>query len=302
MGMCNKILKNFREVGFLGIKIKMYSILENKFREDRHIYLGVKKRVSPFAHEEEKYVNNIPLHRVENEDTIWVAWFQGEESMPELVKRCYKNLCEKEKNHRVRLITDENLSQYVDFPAHIIEKRKRDVIRIQQYSDIVRTALLYQNGGIWIDATMWLTEEVPEKIWNQDFFMFSYLLGDGYQIGSSQFIRANAGNQLLRTTLEWLYKYWERYDKMVSYYQWHFIIGEVFNSNDEYKKMIEKMPKYYAENNHALQIAFFDSYDKDQWEYLKRLTFIHKLTYKNLEKAKDTKGTFCEAFFNGELL
>ena len=59
---------------------------------------------------------------------VWVCWWQGEESMPELVKMCFKRLKDTLPADitELHLITFDNYKDYVMFPAHIEQKFKED--------------------------------------------------------------------------------------------------------------------------------------------------------------------------------
>ena len=40
------------------------------------------------------------------------------------------------------------------------------------FTDIIRLALLYNYGGVWIDATILLTDYLPQEYFEMDYFMF----------------------------------------------------------------------------------------------------------------------------------
>ena len=90
---------------------------------------------------------------------IWVFWGQGEDQMPVLVRACYKQLISL--NGDVVLVTKENVHDYVDIPAAIYQKVESGKLTWANFSDIVRTTLLAQHGGLWLDATVWITRPFP---------------------------------------------------------------------------------------------------------------------------------------------
>ena len=77
---------------------------------------------------------------------IWVFWGQGEDPMPVLVRACYKQLISL--NGNVVLVTKENVHDYVDIPAAIYQKVESGKLTWANFSDIVRTTLLAQHGGL----------------------------------------------------------------------------------------------------------------------------------------------------------
>lgn len=90
---------------------------------------------------------------------IWVMWQQGFENAPSIVKRCISSVYQqKNKDMQVIEINDDNLTQYVDFPDYIMEKYQSGLITRTHFSELVRIKLLAKYGGIWLDATDFLTK------------------------------------------------------------------------------------------------------------------------------------------------
>lgn len=111
---------------------------------------------------------------IEPKDTtklpIWVCWLQGEENAPLLVQRCIKSIKKNCGQHPVIIITNENFKQYVDIPDYVLEKTKSKIITYTTFSDILRMALLKKYGGMWIDATFYLSQKIPEEYFKYSFF------------------------------------------------------------------------------------------------------------------------------------
>ena len=65
---------------------------------------------------------------------VWVCWWQGEDSMPELVKMCYarlKQVIDSEKME-IHLITLDNYKKYVTFPEHVTQKFEQKIIKLKE--------------------------------------------------------------------------------------------------------------------------------------------------------------------------
>ena len=95
---------------------------------------------------------------------IWVCWLQGKDNMPEVVKLCYDNLLNKIKDKEIVLITFENLKNYVEIPDYIYKKYQEGKILPAHFSDIVRCALLSKYGGMWIDSTIFVTDNIKQHL------------------------------------------------------------------------------------------------------------------------------------------
>ncbi|WP_326469342.1 capsular polysaccharide synthesis protein [Enterobacter wuhouensis] len=152
---------------------------------------------------------------------IWICWFQGLESAPELVKRCIASVQNNAPDAQVIILTDENIPDYLALPEHIKTKYQAGLISKAQYSDIVRCSLLYQYGGIWMDATVFLTRPVPESFYQRTFSSLRFdvaenALSQGYW--TAYFLAAQKGNALVKLVRDILYRYWQHHDALIEYF------------------------------------------------------------------------------------
>lgn len=105
--------------------------------------------------------------------TVWFFWGQGESEMPPLVRACYSQL--KTFNEEVKLITLENLCQYIIIDEQIVRKVYNGQIKWANFSDIIRMSLLAKYGGLWLDSTIWVRGKIPFDILSQ----YSYWTASG---------------------------------------------------------------------------------------------------------------------------
>lgn len=152
---------------------------------------------------------------------IWICWFQGLESAPELVKRCIASVQNNAPDAQVIILTDENIPDYLALPEHIKTKYQAGLISKAQYSDIVRCSLLYQYGGIWMDATVFMTRPVPESFYQRTFSSLRFdaaenALSQGYW--TAYFLAAQKGNALVKLVRDILYRYWQHHDALIEYF------------------------------------------------------------------------------------
>lgn len=101
---------------------------------------------------------------------IWVCWLQGEENAPPLVRRCIASIRQHAGKHPVHVLTEENLPSYIDLPSIIWKKRKEGKIQSANFSDVVRMALIYRYGGLWLDATIFCSKQISIGILKKSFF------------------------------------------------------------------------------------------------------------------------------------
>ena len=225
---------------------------------------------------------------------VWVCWLQGMDNAPDIVKRCIASIPHYMADYEVRVLTSENLFDYVTLPEHIIRKYKKGIISFTHFSDILRTALLVQHGGIWLDATVLLTDKIPVEIVDKPlFFLQKSKLQSVPHSGSSWFLVAHKGNPVLQRVLELLSAYWEHRTILRDYYLFHLLLHLVLTRNEQGIAAQKAIPYVPNSDAHTLQFALFDNYSADMWKHIIARSPIHKLTWKfNHNEPLEMKGTF----------
>lgn len=283
LGKCRTALEILR----LSVDLKTKQRLEKKYR---HV-------LQEF---ESHWQKNLPhLER----RTVWIFWWQGEESMPNIVKRCYNSMKENLKNWEIILLTKHNYSDYSDVPVYILEKLKCGIITLTHFSDILRLDLLIRHGGLWVDATVFCTsEDIPKSILNSNLFLFlSQKPGaDGDAIPMSSWLMwAKTSNRILMATQTLLYNYWENNNRLNEYFLLHYFMSIVMDFFPEESSII---PPFCNSVPHILQLHLFDKFDDDYWNDLRQMTCFHKLTYKLKKEDTEIIGTFYDKLINGGLV
>lgn len=129
--------------------------------------MGYLRRYAPAV---EKIVPET-VDTTEEPERAFTIWYQGEDAAPELVKACFRSMRRNLKQELV--VLDENtLFDWITLPEHIVRKWKEGKIPHTQFSDICRIELLFEHGGLWFDATDYVTAPVPQYIMDEDFFLF----------------------------------------------------------------------------------------------------------------------------------
>ena len=152
---------------------------------------------------------------------VWICWFQGVDSAPELVKRCIESVQRHATDAQVILLNDENIPQYLDLPQHIKKKYASGHISKAQYSDIIRTSLLYEYGGVWMDATVFMTKSLPESFYENEFSSLRFendenALSQGFW--TAYFLASRKGCILTKFVRDILYRYWLHHDTLIEYF------------------------------------------------------------------------------------
>ena len=284
-------------ISFLFIKLKFRKIKNDnawafyQYIEKKYSYVLNEKIVLQPINKELTYNSN-----------IFVLWLQGINKMPDIVKKCYESIKYFNSDKNVILLDERNLSNYVQLPNYIIEKYKHGIISNAHFSDIIRCYLLAIYGGMWIDATVLLTDNIPNNITNNDFFVFKdegwfkfrnlierFLFKHDRSMSniSNWFIFSKAQNPFIKKILLFLLEYWKNEDKLKNYFMFHLWTRFLILNDKECKSIWDKMYSVSNRAPHLVQSIWNDNFDINQWNVIKKHSPIHKLTYKNFEQIND---------------
>ena len=230
---------------------------------------------------------------------IWLCWLQGLENAPKIVQKFVQSVKKYAPDYEIRLLTADNLFQYVTLPNFIIEKYNNRTISFTHFSNILRTCLLCEHGGIWIDATVLLTNKIPEYITNQPLFFFQpSWLQNTKTIFSRWFIAAQPNHPLLKQTRELLFKYWEKHNILKDYYLFHLLFAFVVTENPNNKKIFDTIPYVQNVDAHTLQFKLDCIFTQSEWQNITQRSSIHKLTYKLRNSGIDNPNSYYQYIIN----
>ncbi|SYW03466.1 conserved hypothetical protein [Oenococcus oeni] len=213
---------------------------------------------------------------------VWFCWFQGIEKAPELVKKNYKNLQKKLGSKRVILITANNFLNYVRFPKKLIIEWKEGKIPNTQFSDLLRAQLLTENGGIWLDSTVYLSSPKLPDYFNDDFFIYQSLKPgrNGLSLPISNWALASKPNeQLIKRTRDLMFYYYLSGQEVTEYFLFHRFFMVALKEKPDIEAVLTRVDNSQP---HALLIAMQQNVNlskKDIRKYL-NLSQLHKLTNK----------------------
>lgn len=223
-------------------------------------------------------------------NTIWIFWWQGEDSMPDIVKKCYNSVQRFCGNKKIVLITKDNIRDYTDISENIYLKLNSGVITFTHFSDILRANLLKNNGGLWMDATIYVTNsldniELKELLYrvsqSKDTFNISFGRWTGFFMGGP------SGMDIM-SFMDRLYQcYWEEYDELIDYFLIDYALDYAWNKNLSEFKSLEYKYKNIDPHLFDMQKFLNSKYDEMIWNDLTRNTNLFKLSYKKKINEKD---------------
>ncbi|MBR1419359.1 MAG: capsular polysaccharide synthesis protein [Synergistaceae bacterium] len=295
MGLINSIEKRVKIFKNFGFKVGMADLLAaNIFPPSLRLHDKIKlawlKENFAYVIEKYKYKNFEPdasqlkaLKAIEPAP-IWVMWLQGEEAMPEIVKACYASIKANCANHPVKLITSENLRDYVNLPEHIFNLLNAGKMTRNAFANLCRLYLIYTYGGLWLDATIFVTSPISDEFFNLPFFTIKYHVNANHRNVSlgrwTTFLLASqAGNILPQFVLEFMSEYWRVKDLLIDYALFDYSIATAYNELPECRNLINAVPK----SNHDLRKLnglLNSEFNQDKFNELTSSTQFFKLTYK----------------------
>jgi hypothetical protein len=100
---------------------------------------------------------------------IWTYWNNVE--IPEVVKKCIDSWRRHNPTYEVVVLNPSNLKDYIDIDIKSVSFNDSPA----RESDIIRLLVLEKYGGVWSDATMFLTQPYPFSLTSQYQFVGYYL-------------------------------------------------------------------------------------------------------------------------------
>lgn len=231
---------------------------------------------------------------------IWWCWLQGEDKIPELSSICLNSLKEKIPDYKINIVTLDNLSEYVELPRIIYTKFKAGWISGAHFSDIIRLALLAKYGGIWIDSTVYCTDnKMIKTIENNNMFMYQNLMSSNSNIikMSNWLMATKKGNPFFKEASRLLNNYYVSANYTEDYYVCHLIL--TFLLTQKYSKIWNEMDIFNNTDPHMLQFRLTDQFSLDVWNRILMKASFHKL---NRHLSMKKGNTFYNYIKNGEVL
>lgn len=238
---------------------KFYTVLKNRYK---------------------KILRSLPVFSEPKAKTpriIWWCWLQGEENAPKLCRACLASLRKNLPDFEVRVITAQNMWNYITVPDFIKRKYEKGKISHTHFSDILRTCLLCEHGGSWIDSTVFCTG-YHSKILTKQLFYFSNLKRRDCSIEFSNWmISACKNHPVLLALRTLLFDYWKKHNRLYHYFFYHFFATMILEKYSEVKKSVSVFSNVPS---HIMQDELFEPYSEERWNELSLMSDFHKLTYK----------------------
>lgn len=299
-------MKNFiryiKEFGFVfAIKYYFWSLLikvsrKSQIKRNNVVCKYLNKHFKSLISENTKEEN------VESNNNIWVFWWTGLDTAPEIVRSCVQKMIKSSPNKKVVILDKNNIHNYVSIPQNVYDKIEKGYITITHFSDILRMILLSKYGGAWMDATIYYCGENIEEYLEKDFYTIKHENDNSVFVPKGRwtgyFLSCKKNNLLTTNVRNILYKYWEKHNLLIDYFLIDFLIDLVYSNCEKVQKMIDDV-KFDNLNNEKLVGLMNQPFNEVVFNELRVNTNVFKLTWKK-EFIKEVNGkqTFYDYIIN----
>ena len=284
--------------GFIPKSIRKNIELNIDRKQQQHISLIWSKIIKDFNENEISDFKITAKKQLNTEKIIWQYWGQGiNENIPEIVTICFNSIDQYKEDYSIIRLDDKTIHEYLDIPQAILNKRNNPQFKHAFFADLIRLALLNEYGGIWCDATIYLTDHIPNNIKSANFFMYQrdpknnnkeswfkynpkYFSWDQkHKINVlNSFIVSKKYNPLTQHLLNLLLFFWKNENNIPHYFFFQILFNEVIKGD------LAQYNNFTLDdtNPHILQ-RNWKNLDEINFQEIKDISPIHKLTYLNLE-------------------
>jgi hypothetical protein len=181
--------------------------------------------------------------------TIWILWFQGWDTAPEIYKQCRNSWIKNNPTWNVVSLDENNIDTYINVNKYLDLDKKQ--ITLTKRSNFIRLNLLLTYGGIWVDASTYCYTPLDDWLpTNQGFFAFNKPAGD--RPLSNWLIYAEKDNLILLALSYNYFKWWSKHDSSDDYFLFHHVFRQMLKNNKQVKKSWSKVKKISARSPHSV--------------------------------------------------
>ena len=269
---------------------------------NRYMYLILIDLISKYNRGE--YLKLEPVNKDVAENgriPVWVCWWQGLDSAPDIVKRCVESIYRyvPKDSAQIHFITFDNYMEYAGFSQVVVDRYNAGRISLTHLADILRVQLLNMYGGMWIDATYFISDNRFADVIQSEAYTIKTGTpswnGDVIAKGkwAVNFLKFMKGSPLSGFCTEAFEIYWSLRDEPLDYFLLDRIIKVAYDNIPVIRKQIDGIS---ANNISSLKLMeiISNSYDEAVWNDMKKDTFAFKLSYKEPVElyTEDGKETF----------
>lgn len=283
----------FKNMGFANAcKLVLYPRICQKFGERHAFNKAIDKFITNnFNNIVLKYSNTNLPNKTNIPNIIWVFWWQGKSSMPEVIRQCYLSICRNSNGRNVFLLDKTNIDKYINLPNIFLEKLQCGKIGLTHFSDIIRVELLKKWGGLWIDAGIFVTKPIP--LHQSLFFSPRLCIVPQDTPHMNQWVigvmEAPPNMPLFNYISDILNAYWKKFDAVFHYLMFDYLIRYGYEHFTWVKELIKNRP-IESPDLHFSRYTFNQEVNEKTFNKLIKDNTFLSLTYRISYPNKSKKG------------
>ncbi|WP_198331929.1 capsular polysaccharide synthesis protein [Psychrobacter aquimaris] len=242
-----------------------------------------------------------PKKSFSDEKIIWQYWGQGVNSLdlPDIVRLCFKSVDNNSGEYTVIRLDDSNIQDYLDLPEFVWEKRANPQFKHAFFADLLRLALLDVYGGVWLDATIYLSSPLSDLKSQSDFFMYqrdaaktereAWISFNRYYFSWENAHKINVLNSIIyakkhsyviHTCLNLLLNFWHTQEHIPHYFFFQIMFDSLINNqlSDYQCEIIDDT------QTHLLLKVLDERFDENYFKEIVAQINTHKLSYNKQPK------------------
>lgn len=220
-------------------------------------------------------------------NVIWQYWDNGYENSPLIVKACMSSVKANANGYEHIILNDSSLKDYLTLPQHIMNKYKSGVINKTHFSEIVRISLLAEYGGIWLDATILLTDQISNMFKTNSKYLFvrvpnSDIFGPKEILFNTWILSSPVNSEYFNRLKSFFYNYWLQEKKQIDYFICDLAMKQIFDSfltHRERNEINEAASSLNIIDCHNLQFLLTHEFSQNKLNKLLQRSPVHKLTF-----------------------
>ncbi|HBK29530.1 MAG TPA: polysaccharide biosynthesis protein [Parabacteroides sp.] len=232
------------------------------------------------------YDASLPPVALDKRNKIWMCWWQGLDTAPEIVKACIESVRRNAGGREVIVINDENVEEYVQFPNWIKELHKNGILSRTHISDLLRLELLAQYGGIWLDSTFYCCRPLTSTVYSAPLWSIKrpdYLHAS---VASGMFANYSFGcdekhRKIFAVIRDYFLEYWRKENYLVDYLLTDYLIVLAQRHSSWIAEAFDEIQPNNPQCDELFKILD-QPYDENRWEELSAHTDLFKLTWKQI--------------------
>lgn len=235
---------------------------------------------------------------------VFCFWYQGEESMPDLIRKCYQSILLHSGAQQVVLLTKDNLSRYVAMDDIVLKRLSQGTISLTHFSDIVRMRLLSKYNAIWMDLTLFFIRDLPQKFFDYPFISIkaeggvlkgieNHAIYPDYPFGNIYFMGGRNSDLVFSPVYRFYVEYLKKYRFVYYYFQTYFVLQSLYEASPDFRKAIDAMEENDGLCERLLPLLNQPFDQEADLDIFDQNTYFYKLNrHVRIETGKDQETVF----------